>query len=344
MTRSYAIAEMHSLAIGLGRILFSLKVIVALMGYALLVQLLDEWGGALYEKCYWLLCLTLFLVSLKNLNSRQTLRTIKEQLEAKKTALSPASLARQQKQHNIQSDKQQQLLPDDQCDTLLTTASELRSAGSYSEARKQLTPFVTKYSNESIAILLLKVLNDEASSHRKGDQQKQALALGLQQAETLCSKSPSCAEAWRWKAVFLGRLSSYKGTKEKIADAYKIRDSAKKALSLDSEDPISLHVLGAWCHGVAKITWIERQAAAAIFGTPPSSTLQEALEYLQQADAIEPFMENSSLLGECYQELGNKAMSNKFFELAIEQANREGQAKDVTSQIEKIKEKMKKNN
>ena len=346
MAQSYAVVEMHSLAVGLGRILFTLKLIVGMIGYALLVKLLEDWGEAAYEKCFWLLCFALLVATLKNVHSRRTLEALKVQIEIeKRTSLSSASLARQQRQHQQTAPAvvEKSILSEEDYNTLEEGISELRAAAKYVEARSKLTQLVEKYSNDTILVLLLKVINDEASSHRKGDEQKQSLSLGLQYSEKITSKSTENADGWRWKAVFLGRLSSYKGTKEKIADAYKIRDSARKALSLNGNDPISLHVLGAWCHGVAKITWIERQAAAAIFGTPPTSSVKEAMEYLSKADTIEPFMENSSLLGECYQELGDKVLSNKYFELAIQQANREGQSKDVTSQIEKIKQKMKKN-
>eukprot|EP01059_Diplonema_ambulator_P035681 TRINITY_DN850_c0_g1_i1.p1 TRINITY_DN850_c0_g1~~TRINITY_DN850_c0_g1_i1.p1 ORF type:complete len:102 (+),score=27.18 TRINITY_DN850_c0_g1_i1:188-493(+) len=77
--------------------------------------------------------------------------------------------------------------------------------------------------------------------------------------------------------------------------------------------------MGAWCHGVAKISWIERKAAAALFGTPPTSTLEEALEYLKRADAIEAFTENSMLIGDCLKELKKLDEADSFYEAAIRQ-------------------------
>jgi hypothetical protein len=47
---------------------------------------------------------------------------------------------------------------------------------------------------------------------------------------------------------------------------------------LQIPDDTSLHHLRArWCYSVSELTWIERKVATALFGEPPESSYQEAL-------------------------------------------------------------------
>eukprot|EP01059_Diplonema_ambulator_P035683 TRINITY_DN850_c0_g1_i11.p1 TRINITY_DN850_c0_g1~~TRINITY_DN850_c0_g1_i11.p1 ORF type:complete len:353 (+),score=76.98 TRINITY_DN850_c0_g1_i11:69-1061(+) len=198
--------------------------------------------------------------------------------------------------------------------------STLRATEQYAEARAAAQAGLTDYPTSlPLLTLLCKAANDEASANHKGAVQENALRAGCKAASLLIKHHPGEAVGYRWRAVLEGRLSSYKPTKEKIAGAMGIRDDALKAIELDPTDPISLHVMGAWCHGVAKISWIERKAAAALFGTPPTSTLEEALEYLKRADAIEAFTENSMLIGDCLKELKKLDEADSFYEAAIRQ-------------------------
>ena len=60
----------------------------------------------------------------------------------------------------------------------------------------------------------------------------------------------------------------------------------QRAFALYPSDPILPHILGVWCYHVASLSWVMRQAATALFGAPPTSTYEEALQFLTQSDAL----------------------------------------------------------
>ena len=62
----------------------------------------------------------------------------------------------------------------------------------------------------------------------------------------------------------------------------------EKAVELNPSDGMSHYCLGAWCFGLADLSWIMRNVAAAVFATPPSSTYEEALEHYLRAEKAEP--------------------------------------------------------
>ena len=51
-----------------------------------------------------------------------------------------------------------------------------------------------------------------------------------------------------------------------------------------------------WCFEVAKLSWIEQKAAAALFATPPTATFAEALDHFEHAERIEPGFYPKNLL------------------------------------------------
>ncbi|KAL3669945.1 hypothetical protein V7S43_005319 [Phytophthora oleae] len=49
---------------------------------------------------------------------------------------------------------------------------------------------------------------------------------------------------------------------------------------------MTYYLLGRWCIAIADLTWLERKAAALLFGKPPESSYDEALKFLLKADEV----------------------------------------------------------
>jgi hypothetical protein len=92
------------------------------------------------------------------------------------------------------------------------------------------------------------------------------------------------ADAHKYAGIVLSRVA--KDTKEKIANAYKIRDHTQRAIALRASDPVLHHMLGVWCYEVSSLGWLARKAATALFGAPPESTYAEAVAHLTRAEAL----------------------------------------------------------
>jgi len=122
----------------------------------------------------------------------------------------------------------------------------------------------------------------------------------------------------KWWAILTSSLGEYISTKEKIANAYKIKEHALRALEINPQDSTTLHLLGRWCFSVANISWIERTAASALFGTPPSSTFDEALGYFLKASEICPqFIRNSLFVADSYANLKQYDKAKEWYQKTI---------------------------
>lgn len=84
----------------------------------------------------------------------------------------------------------------------------------------------------------------------------------------------------------VGNLCNFVGANERIAYGYEFKQHRDQAAAIDPNDPLMHHMSGRWCYEVSKLNWIERQFATAFLGsTPPSATMDEALEAFMKAHA-----------------------------------------------------------
>jgi hypothetical protein len=97
-----------------------------------------------------------------------------------------------------------------------------------------------------------------------------------------------CALCYKWVGILLGALGTYLPPKEKVANAFRIRDSLQAAAVARPEDGSVMLALGEWCFKVAGIGWVEANAAKLLFGQAPSSSYAEALGYFEKSWALKP--------------------------------------------------------
>ena len=79
-------------------------------------------------------------------------------------------------------------------------------------------------------------------------------------------------------------------------------------------------MLGNWCYQVSDLAWYQRKIAAAVFGEPPTSTFEEALQFFERAEQAEPNFYNQNLLylGKTYLKLNRKEDARKVLKKASE--------------------------
>ncbi|KAL7558155.1 hypothetical protein ACA910_019525 [Epithemia clementina (nom. ined.)] len=124
-------------------------------------------------------------------------------------------------------------------------------------------------------------------------QQEAFVRSGLELASTGLTQFPNSGYLLKWKAILLGKLGNFISTKEKMQNSFEIRDlllQAQENLSSSSWTPDASiqQALGEWCFKVASIGMMERNVAKLLFGTPPQSSYQEALDHFQKAFALQP--------------------------------------------------------
>eukprot|EP01113_Clastostelium_recurvatum_P009210 TRINITY_DN1440_c0_g1_i2.p1 TRINITY_DN1440_c0_g1~~TRINITY_DN1440_c0_g1_i2.p1 ORF type:complete len:233 (-),score=79.89 TRINITY_DN1440_c0_g1_i2:47-745(-) len=150
------------------------------------------------------------------------------------------------------------------------------------------------------------------------DEKKAMMNKALEIVKKMLAISPDHWAPHKWHAIILSGLGDFESQKDKIANAYIIRDEIKRALELAPGDSNSLHMMGRWCFSVAGIGWMARAAASALFGTPPTSTYEEALDYFLQAQTADPNnLRNAVYLGDTYLLLKQKDNAKTWFQKAV---------------------------
>ncbi|CUF36367.1 Hypothetical protein, putative [Bodo saltans] len=140
---------------------------------------------------------------------------------------------------------------------------------------------------------------------------------GFDLAKTAIEVDPSSPASHKWIGILYGSLGEFIPTKDKIANAYVIRDHFLKSVEINPKDATTQHCMGKWCWTILQIGWIERQAASLLFGTPPSSTNDECRGYLLASHEITPTIHNCNALGDLYYQEKNWAEAKKWFSLAL---------------------------
>ncbi|XP_013924684.1 PREDICTED: regulator of microtubule dynamics protein 1 [Thamnophis sirtalis] len=166
--------------------------------------------------------------------------------------------------------------------------------------------------NAQVLWRLARALRDLAQLSQTSAEKKKQLAYeALDYAKKALEKDNNCYCVHKWYAICLSDVGDYEGVKSKISSAFVIKEHFQKAIDLNPKDATSLHLMGIWCYTFADMPWYQRNIAAILFSTPPSSTYEEALQYFEKAENVEPnfYSKNLLFLGKTYMKLNNKKMA-----------------------------------
>ncbi|NXX86960.1 RMD2 protein, partial [Urocolius indicus] len=120
-------------------------------------------------------------------------------------------------------------------------------------------------------------------------------------------------------AIMCGYMSQFESVQNKIRNGYLFKEHLDKAIELKPQDPFLYYLNGRWCYSVAQLSWIEKKVATALFGTPPTSTVEEALQNFLKAEEMHPGYSkcNYVYLAKCYKDLGQKNNALKYCDAAL---------------------------
>jgi len=168
---------------------------------------------------------------------------------------------------------------------------------------------------------------------KDGKYRQQQYTLGLELAQKAIQVDPNCGPAHKWVAIILSSMGEFIPTKEKILNAYKIKEHTEKAIAYDPKDATAYHILGSWCKTIANVGWMERKIASAIMAAPPESSFEEALKNYLKCHEIEPnFRRNIFAVGETYYLMKNYSEAKKWYQKVIDMPNVSEADRGVTQQ------------
>eukprot|EP01101_Sappina_pedata_P011749 TRINITY_DN7944_c0_g1_i1.p1 TRINITY_DN7944_c0_g1~~TRINITY_DN7944_c0_g1_i1.p1 ORF type:complete len:230 (-),score=114.99 TRINITY_DN7944_c0_g1_i1:93-782(-) len=138
----------------------------------------------------------------------------------------------------------------------------------------------------------------ELAAEKPGDKkyQEEYFRKALEYTTKSIVADPELGAAHKWQAICISSLGDFVSTKEKILNAYKIKEHIDKAIALCPNDSTAHHVLGCWCKGIANVTWMERKIASSLFASPPEANLDDALVHLLQSYKLDPEYRNNLLV------------------------------------------------
>jgi len=152
-------------------------------------------------------------------------------------------------------------------------------------------------------------------------QQGETYKKGWEYAEKAVKLAPDSADTNKWAGALLGRYSDHLPVKEKIAQAFVIKTYFDTAHKHNPQDPIPIHSLGVWHMQVSSIGFVERNIAALLFATPPSSTYQNALDMFQKTQELvkdDPVWKgmkilNATEMAQCLEYMGDKNKAKEWY-------------------------------
>ncbi|XP_074845790.1 regulator of microtubule dynamics protein 2 [Carettochelys insculpta] len=150
------------------------------------------------------------------------------------------------------------------------------------------------------------------------EEKKKHVASGKIAAEKAIQLDAMSAESHQWFAIMCGYMSEFDSIQNKIRNGGLFKEHLDKAIELKPHDPLLYHLNGRWCYSVAQLSWIEKKVAATLFGTPPTSTVQEALQNFLKVEEMHPGYSkyNYVYLAKCYKDLGQRSNALKYCDFA----------------------------
>ncbi|XP_058275684.1 regulator of microtubule dynamics protein 2 isoform X2 [Hirundo rustica] len=151
------------------------------------------------------------------------------------------------------------------------------------------------------------------------EEKRQYVTDGKMKAERAVELDAGSAESHQWFAIMCGYMSQFESVQNKIRNGYLFKEHLDKAIELKPQDPLLYYLNGRWCYSVAQLSWLEKKVAAALFGTPPTSTVEEALQNFLKAEEMHPGYSkcNYVYLAKCYKDLGQKNNALKYCDSAL---------------------------
>jgi tetratricopeptide (TPR) repeat protein len=141
--------------------------------------------------------------------------------------------------------------------------------------------------------------------------QKAAKEAAFEKARQYCMKAiavnPKGDEGHFRLSVAYGRLALFRGGKEKINLAKKVKAEADTAIMLNPKHDLAWHVIGRWNQDLANLNWALKAVAKVIFGGVPPGKNEEAVAAFQKAISINPnHVEHYLELARTYKLMGKK--------------------------------------
>ncbi|XP_070781941.1 regulator of microtubule dynamics protein 3 [Enoplosus armatus] len=166
---------------------------------------------------------------------------------------------------------------------------------------------------------LARAYRDMYESTEDKQKKKTYAQQGREEAELALKRNGLNAECHKWFAVLTGLSSQHESMHSKLKSSHILKEHLDRAVALRDDDPMCFYLLGRWCYEMACLDWLEKKAAAALYQSPPTATLHDALENFLKAEELSPGFSKAVRLyiAKCHKDLGNISEAANWTELAL---------------------------
>jgi tetratricopeptide (TPR) repeat protein len=135
---------------------------------------------------------------------------------------------------------------------------------------------------------LARALTDKATLSKQPGEQKGLCVEAEKLARKGVGLKPSDPKGHTYLAVAVGKLALFEGGKRKVELSKEVKAEAEKALQLNPNEEVALHVLAIWNREMVELGWFLKSFAQLLYGKFPPASLDAALADLRRASELEP--------------------------------------------------------
>jgi len=129
---------------------------------------------------------------------------------------------------------------------------------------------------------------EEMFDLKKRDEAKAYITKAVSTAELLQSKYPDSSISYTYLALSYGNIAMFKGGKEKIKYAFKVKLNAEKAMKMNPQDVYPYIILGIYYREAAGLNWFEKLFAKSFLGGVPEGTYPESKQMFCKSLSLNP--------------------------------------------------------
>ncbi|XP_038597014.1 LOW QUALITY PROTEIN: regulator of microtubule dynamics protein 3, partial [Tachyglossus aculeatus] len=167
---------------------------------------------------------------------------------------------------------------------------------------------------------LARAYSDMYELTEEADEKKSYAVGGKEEAEAALQLGDESPECHQWYAVLGSQVGEHEGIQKRIQSGFVFKEHVDRAISLQPDNPRTHFLLGRWCYQVAHLTWLERKTVSALYDSPPSASVHDALRSFLKVEELKPGFSKAGrvYISKCYKELGNNTMATQWLKQALE--------------------------
>ncbi|MDR3627675.1 MAG: hypothetical protein P4L45_12610 [Ignavibacteriaceae bacterium] len=127
---------------------------------------------------------------------------------------------------------------------------------------------------------------EEMLELKKHDEAESYVNNAVNYAELLQADYPDSALSYTYLALSYGNIAMFKGGREKIKYAFKVKLNAEKAMKMNPSDVYPYIILGIYYREAAGLNWFEKLFAKSFLGGVPEGTYDESKQMFYKSLSI----------------------------------------------------------